>query len=133
MTEPLGDRLRPMPDDLEYGRAAALAAWTDGGREVAHVLASRGEVGTGSLEPAECGPLRGREQRASVAVVGVSTVEFPGHRDGVIEYGVARRRDIAAAIRPHRPEPLMRRRRPEHPGSGGRGAGRRGPEPWHAR
>jgi LmbE family N-acetylglucosaminyl deacetylase len=34
----------------------------------------------------------------------VSTVEFLDHRDGVIEYGVALRRDIAAAIRRHRPE-----------------------------
>lgn len=48
--------------------------------------------------------LREREQRASAAVVGVSAVEFLGHRDGVIEYGPALRRDIAAAIRRHRPE-----------------------------
>jgi LmbE family N-acetylglucosaminyl deacetylase len=36
--------------------------------------------------------------------VGVSTVEFLDHEDGVIEYGTALRRDIAAAIRRHRPE-----------------------------
>ncbi|MER6984492.1 PIG-L family deacetylase, partial [Streptomyces carpinensis] len=40
----------------------------------------------------------------SAAVVGVTTVEFLDHRDGVIEYGTALRRDIAAAIRRHRPE-----------------------------
>ena len=92
------------PDDLEYGCSAAIAAWTDGGREVAYVLATRGEAGIDTLEPAECGPLREREQRASAAVVGVSAVEFLDHRDGVIEYGPALRRDIAAAIRRHRPE-----------------------------
>ncbi len=32
------------------------------------------------------------------------TVEFLDHRDGVIEYGIGLRRDIAAAIRRHRPE-----------------------------
>ncbi|MBD0844155.1 PIG-L deacetylase family protein [Streptomyces sp. TRM68416] len=92
------------PDDLEYGCSAAIAAWTDAGREIAYVLASRGEAGIDTLEPAECGPLREREQRASAAVVGVSVVEFLDHRDGVIEYGTALRRDIAAAIRRHRPE-----------------------------
>ena len=30
------------PDDLEYGCAAAVAGWTDGGREVAYLLATRG-------------------------------------------------------------------------------------------
>ena len=92
------------PDDLEYGCSAAIAAWTDEGREVAYVLATRGEAGIDTIEPARCGPLREREQRASAAVVGVSEVEFLDHEDGVIEYGTALRRDIAAAIRRHRPE-----------------------------
>ncbi|MFD6325075.1 PIG-L deacetylase family protein [Streptomyces sp. NPDC058442] len=92
------------PDDIEYGCAAAIATWTDAGREVAYVLATRGEAGIDTLEPAEAGPIREREQRASAAVVGVSTVEFLDHRDGVIEYGTALRRDITAAVRRHRPE-----------------------------
>lgn len=92
------------PDDLEYGAAAAVADWTDGGREVVYLLASRGEAGIDTLPPEECAPVREREQRASAAVVGVRTVEFLDHRDGVIEYGIGLRRDIAAAIRRHRPE-----------------------------
>lgn len=92
------------PDDLEYGCAAAIADWTDGGREVTYLLATRGEAGIDSLSPEECAPLREREQRTSAAVVGVTTVEFLDHRDGVIEYGIPLRRDIAAAIRRHRPE-----------------------------
>ncbi|MER6787652.1 PIG-L deacetylase family protein [Streptomyces sp. NPDC000658] len=117
MTEPTTPQLQPMPedwqralavvahpDDLEYGCAAAIAAWTDAGREVGYVLATRGEAGIDTLAPDECGPLREREQRASAAVVGVSSVEFLDHRDGVVEYGPALRRDIAAAIRRHRPE-----------------------------
>ncbi|MDN3295223.1 PIG-L deacetylase family protein [Streptomyces ficellus] len=117
MTDHVNGPLRPMPedwqralavvahpDDLEYGCSAAVAAWTDGGREVAYVLATRGEAGIDAVDPAACGPLREREQRASAAVVGVSTVEFLDHKDGVIEYGLALRRDIAAAIRRHRPE-----------------------------
>ncbi|WP_189984419.1 PIG-L deacetylase family protein [Streptomyces capoamus] len=117
MTESMITQLQPLPDDwqralavvahpddLEYGCSAAVAAWTDAGREVTYVLATRGEAGIATLDPATCGPLREREQRASAAVVGVGTVEFLDHRDGVIEYGLALRRDIAAAIRRHRPE-----------------------------
>ncbi|MFD0020503.1 PIG-L deacetylase family protein [Streptomyces sp. NPDC058382] len=95
------------PDDLEYGCAAAVAAWTDGGRDVTYLLATRGEAGIDTLAPEECAPLREREQRASAAVVGVSRVEFLDHRDGVIEYGPALRRDIAAAIRRYRPELIV--------------------------
>lgn len=117
MTEPTITPLEPMPgdwqralavvahpDDLEYGCSAAIAAWTDEGREVAYLLATRGEAGIDTLAPAECAVLREREQRASAAVVGVSRVEFLDHRDGVVDYGIALRRDIAAAIRRHRPE-----------------------------
>lgn len=92
------------PDDLEYGCAAAVASWTDAGKDVAYLLASRGEAGIDGVEPPVCGPLREREQRSGAAVVGVSVVEFLDHRDGVIEYGLPLRRDIAAAIRRHRPE-----------------------------
>ncbi|MEW9554279.1 PIG-L deacetylase family protein [Nonomuraea sp. NPDC050783] len=92
------------PDDLEYGCASAVAVWTDAGREVAYVIVSSGEAGIDTLEPAKSGPVREREERAGAAVVGVTEVEFLGHPDGVIEYGPALRRDIAAAIRRHRPE-----------------------------
>ncbi|MGW4161323.1 PIG-L deacetylase family protein [Streptomyces sp. NPDC004788] len=92
------------PDDLEYGCAAAVAGWTDAGKEVGYVLATRGEAGIDSLAPAVCGPVREREQQDSAAVVGVTTVEFLDHEDGMIEYGLGLRRDIAAAIRRHRPE-----------------------------
>ncbi|WP_405804345.1 PIG-L family deacetylase [Streptomyces sp. NBC_00210] len=92
------------PDDLEYGCAAAVAGWTDDGREVSYLLATRGEAGIDTIEPATCAALREQEQRASAAVVGVSTVEFLDHKDGVVEYGTGLRRDIAAAIRRYRPE-----------------------------
>lgn len=92
------------PDDLEYGCAAAIADWTDRGREVVYLLATRGEAGIDTIAPADCAPLREAEQRASAAVVGVSEVEFLDYRDGVVEYGLDLRRDIAAAIRRHRPE-----------------------------
>jgi LmbE family N-acetylglucosaminyl deacetylase len=95
------------PDDLEYGGAAAIARWTAQGRDIAYLLATRGEAGIDTLPPAECGPLREAEQRAAAAEVGVDVVEFLDHPDGLIAYGVELRRDIAAAIRRHRPEVVI--------------------------
>ncbi|MBB4931668.1 LmbE family N-acetylglucosaminyl deacetylase [Lipingzhangella halophila] len=92
------------PDDVEYGTAAAVATWLDESREVGYVLATRGEAGIDGVSPQEATELREREQRASAHVVGVSLVEFLDHRDGVIEYGPALRRDLTAAIRAHRPD-----------------------------
>ena len=95
------------PDDLEYGAAGAVARWTDEGRSVNYLLVTRGEAGIDTIPPAECGPLREAEQRAAARIVGVDVVEFLDHADGTIEYGPPLRRDIAHAIRRHRPDLLV--------------------------
>lgn len=95
------------PDDLEYGAAAAVARWVDEGHDVAYLLATRGEAGIDSVPPDECGPLRVREQERSAAVVGVEVVEFLNHADGVVVNDVSLRRDLAAAIRRHRPDTVV--------------------------
>jgi LmbE family N-acetylglucosaminyl deacetylase len=95
------------PDDLEYGAASAVARWTSEGREVVYALVTSGEAGIDGLDPSESGPLREEEERRGAAHVGVTTVEFLGHPDGVLEYGLPLRRDIARAIRRHRPEVLI--------------------------
>jgi LmbE family N-acetylglucosaminyl deacetylase len=95
------------PDDIEYGLAAAVAVWTAAGKEVHYLLATRGEAGMAGVPPAEAGPVREEEERRSAAVVGVSEVEFLDHRDGVLVAGPELRRDLAAAIRRHRPEMVV--------------------------
>ncbi|MGA9278514.1 PIG-L deacetylase family protein [Ilumatobacter sp.] len=95
------------PDDLEYGASGAIAVWTDAGTTVSYVLVSHGEAGIDGLHPSECGPLREAEQIAAAKCVGVDVVEFLDHRDGVIEHTVELRRDIAGAIRRHRPEVVV--------------------------
>jgi LmbE family N-acetylglucosaminyl deacetylase len=95
------------PDDLEYGVASAVARWTRQGRHVSYVLATACEAGIEGMAPDVVGPLRQDEERRSAAVVGVTDVDFLGHRDGLVEYGVPLRRDIAAAIRKHRPDIVL--------------------------
>jgi LmbE family N-acetylglucosaminyl deacetylase len=59
------------------------------------------------MPPSEVGPLRRQEQIASCAAVGVETVEFLDHPDGLVVEGIDLRRDLAAAIRRHRPDVLL--------------------------
>lgn len=92
------------PDDLEYGAASAVARWTSQGKDVSYVLATSGEAGIDGMAPREAGPVRQEEERRSAAVVGVTRVEFLGHPDGLVEQGVALRRDIAGALRRLRPD-----------------------------
>ncbi|TXG90901.1 PIG-L family deacetylase [Rhodococcus rhodnii] len=95
------------PDDIEYGAAAAVARWTAQGKDVRYVLATSGEAGIAGLPPERSKPVREEEQRRSAAVVGVSQVEFLGHPDGRLVSGTALRRDLAAAIRRHRPDVVV--------------------------
>ncbi len=96
------------PDDLEYGMASAIAKWAAAGKDLAYLLVTRGEAGIDAMAPAETARIREAEEHASARVVGVRAVEFlEGHTDGLIEYGLPLRRDLAAAIRRHRPEVLL--------------------------
>lgn len=95
------------PDDLEYGAASAVARWTAQGKSVSYVLLTSGEAGIDGLHPDKAGPVREAEERAGAREVGVDSVEFLGYRDGVVEYGLPLRRDIARAIRRFRPDVVV--------------------------
>jgi LmbE family N-acetylglucosaminyl deacetylase len=95
------------PDDMEYGAASAVARWTSQGKHVAYLLVTRGEAGIDTMPPEEVVPIRAREQRRSCEVVGVRDLEFLDHPDGLVEEGVALRRDLALAIRRHRPDVIV--------------------------
>lgn len=92
------------PDDLEFGAAAAVARWTGQGKQVVYAMVTSGEAGIDGLHPEQCRGLREAEQVESARIVGVDVVDFLGLPDGILEYGVALRRAIAAAVRHHRPE-----------------------------
>lgn len=95
------------PDDMEYGAASAVARWTSQGKDVRYLLVTKGEAGINSMPPDQVAPLRMREQEASCAAVGVDSVEFLDHPDGLVQEGLDLRRDLAVAIRRHRPEVLL--------------------------
>jgi LmbE family N-acetylglucosaminyl deacetylase len=95
------------PDDLEFGAAAAVARWTGQGKEIVYALVTSGEAGIDGMDPVQAREVREEEQRASAGIVGVRAVEFLGHPDGIIEYGVPLRRDLTAVIRRHQPEIII--------------------------
>jgi LmbE family N-acetylglucosaminyl deacetylase len=95
------------PDDLEYGAAAALARWSGQGKVITEVLATRGEAGIASMEPAEAARVRSAEQQASADVVGAAGLEFLDLPDGTLTYGLDLRRDLARAVRRHRPDVVV--------------------------
>lgn len=111
--EPLGDDFDRVlcvvahPDDIEYGLSAAVDTWTHAGKTVTYFLLTRGEAGIDTMSPGEAAPAREQEERASARAVGVEEVDFGSHRDGVVEYGLDLRRDIAREIRRRRPEVLI--------------------------
>jgi LmbE family N-acetylglucosaminyl deacetylase len=107
------------PDDLEYGAAAAIAKWTQQGREIAYLLITRGEAGIDGVPPQESAPLREAEQRASAALVGAGPVEFLDYQDGLITESLELRRDLARAIRRHRPELVITLNHHDYWGFGG--------------
>ncbi|GAA4577166.1 PIG-L family deacetylase [Micromonospora coerulea] len=120
MVQPQSEPLEPLPeewqrglavvahpDDLEFGAAAAVARWTGQGKEMIYCLVTSGEAGIDGMPPERARVVREEEQRASAALVGVDTVEFIGLPDGLLEYAVPLRREIAAVVRRHRPDVVI--------------------------
>ncbi|MCC6178036.1 MAG: PIG-L family deacetylase [Chloroflexi bacterium] len=95
------------PDDLEYGASSAVARWTRQGKEVTYLLATRGEAGIDAWPPERAASVREAEERESARLVGVDRVTFLDYRDGIVEYGLPLRRDLAREIRRVRPEAIV--------------------------
>jgi LmbE family N-acetylglucosaminyl deacetylase len=111
--QPFGDDFQSVlcvvahPDDIEYGTSAAVATWTAAGKTVTYFLLTRGEAGIDTMHPSEAAGVREQEERDGAEVVGVTEVDFGNHQDGVVEYGIALRRDIAREIRRRRPDVVV--------------------------
>jgi LmbE family N-acetylglucosaminyl deacetylase len=97
------------PDDVDFGSAGTIAAFTAAGLEVTYCIATSGEAGGSdrTMTRADMAALRQDEQRAAAAVVGVSDVRFLGHPDGMVVANRELRRDISRVIRQVRPERVL--------------------------
>jgi LmbE family N-acetylglucosaminyl deacetylase len=96
------------PDDIDFGAAGAVAAWTDAGIEVAYCIVTYGDAGGYDETPRdEMRVLREAEQRAAAKTVGVHDVTFLGHPDGRVYVTHELRRDIAREIRRVRPQRVL--------------------------
>jgi LmbE family N-acetylglucosaminyl deacetylase len=97
------------PDDVDFGAAGSVAAWTGAGIKVTYCIVTDGDAGGFDAEvPRErIGPIRQEEQRAAAAEVGVSDVVFLGYPDGRLEVSLELRRDLARVIREVRPQRVV--------------------------
>lgn len=93
------------PDDVEY--SGAVAEWTKAGREIAYLIATRGEAGIQTMDPVRAAAVREQEQRRGGAVVGVDRIDYLDHPDGMVHDTLALRRQITEAVRRFRPEVLV--------------------------
>jgi LmbE family N-acetylglucosaminyl deacetylase len=97
------------PDDVDFGSAGTVAAFTSAGLEVTYCIVTNGDAGGSdrTVSRADMAALRQDEQRAAAATVGVSDVRFLGHPDGRVEVSLDLRRDISRVIRQVRPERVV--------------------------
>jgi LmbE family N-acetylglucosaminyl deacetylase len=93
------------PDDVDFGSAGTVAAFTSAGIEVTYCIVTNGDAGGSDREMsrADMAAIRQREQRAAAAQVGVSDVRFLGHPDGRLQPTIELRRDISRVIRQVQP------------------------------
>src|SRR3954468_11314887 len=96
------------PDDVDFGAAGTVAAWTAAGIEVTYCICTSGDAGGYDNTPRDAmGPLREAEQRAAAAAVGVRDVRFLRYPDGRLTPSIELRCDISREIRRVRPHRVL--------------------------
>lgn len=97
------------PDDVDFGAAGSVAAFTSAGVAVTYCVVTDGEAGGDdrSVPREAMAALRRDEQRAAAAEVGVTDVRFLGHPDGRVTPTIELRRDISRVIRTVRPDRVL--------------------------
>ena len=97
------------PDDVDFGVAGTVAAWTEAGIAVTYCIVTDGQAGgfDRTVSREEMVRIRRNEQREAAARVGVQDVRFLGYPDGVLEATPALVGEISALIRDLRPERMV--------------------------
>jgi LmbE family N-acetylglucosaminyl deacetylase len=93
------------PDDVDFGAAGTVAAWTAAGVQVSYCIMTDGDAG--GFDETERGlipEIRLEEQRQAAAAVGVTDLHFLGHQDGYLQVNDELIRQIVRLIRRIRPD-----------------------------
>ena len=114
------------PDDIDFGAAGTIAAWTAAGVQVSYCIMTDGDAG--GFDPAqraEIIALRAAEQERAAALVGVTDIHYLHERDGFLEpnhqvmYGVVKlireiRPDVVLSMHPERNWNRIQKSHPDH-------------------
>jgi LmbE family N-acetylglucosaminyl deacetylase len=94
------------PDDVDFGSAGTVATLTTLGVDVAYCLVTSGDAGGDDSRHTkeERSEIREAEQTAAAKEVGVTALTFLRWPDGQVEPSILLRREIARAIRTHKPD-----------------------------
>ena len=97
------------PDDIDFGAAGSVAAWTAAGATVTYCVVTDGDAGgfDPSVPRTEIPAIRRAEQTKAAAEVGVTELHWLGYPDGQVEASLALRRDLARVIRLVRPQRVL--------------------------
>ena len=97
------------PDDIEFGAAATVAAWTAAGVHVTYCVITDGQAGgfDPGLDRSEMPRIRRAEQTAAANRVGVGHVVFLGHVDGEVTVTRGLVRDLVRVVREVRPRRVL--------------------------
>jgi LmbE family N-acetylglucosaminyl deacetylase len=97
------------PDDIDFGAAGSVAAWTAAGASVTYCVVTDGDAGgfDPSVPRRAIPAIRRAEQTAAAAKVGVKDLVWLGYPDGRVEASLSLRRDLARVIRQVRPQRVL--------------------------
>ncbi len=97
------------PDDIDFGVAGTVAQLTKAGSTVSYCLVTSGEAGEDDMTVTteELATMRQAEQTAAANEVGVTSLHWLGHPDGMVEANFQLRCDISRVIRIEKPDVVI--------------------------
>ena len=97
------------PDDIDFGSSGTVAQLTNAGSHVAYCLVTSGEAGEDDMtvDSSELAAMREAEQTAAAAEVGVTSLHWLRHPDGMVQADMKLRCDISRIIRIEKPDVVI--------------------------
>jgi LmbE family N-acetylglucosaminyl deacetylase len=96
------------PDDIDFGAAGTVAAWTAAGVQVSYCIMTDGDAGGfDPVQREEIVRLRIAEQERAAALVGVTDIHYLHQRDGYLEPSHEVMREVVRLIRQLKPDVVV--------------------------